>query len=103
MRILLDENVDKRIKDVLSQKGIRVSTTYEAGMSSKTDREILEFASKNEMAVLTHDDDFLKVAEESESHATIIFLPQRIRFREMKNRLKEIDSQIETMNQIIYI
>lgn len=101
MNILLDENVDNRIKDFLNSKNFDVKTTYKHGLDESTDRELLEFALENEKVILTHDDDFLTLIEDRDKHPTIIFLPQRIRFREMKRRLDSLEDT-EIRNQIIY-
>ena len=42
---------------------------------SSSDTEIIEACLKNEAAILTHDDDFLSLADEMEEHPTVIFLP----------------------------
>lgn len=102
MKILLDENTDFRVKDILEPK-FNVETTRDENLSSESDREILEFAEENSFVILTHDDDFLSLINNRESFSTIVFLPQRIRFREMKKRLKKLPETIPEKNEIIYL
>jgi len=101
MKILLDENVDHRIKKFLEDHGFDVYTTPKEDLNSRSDREIIDYALENSLTILTHDDDFLSITDGKEEHPTLIFLPQRIRFREMKNRLEDIELR-ESKNQIIY-
>ena len=93
MKILLDENVDNRIESILENLDFEVSTTYKESLTSQNDSEILKYCRENDFAVLTHDDDFLKIKNSRQKEAGVIFLPQRIRFREMKNRVKQLKNQ----------
>lgn len=102
MKILLDQNVDARLKEFLESKNYEVNTTYEEDLSAESDKAILEYSLENDYIILTHDDDFLSLIEEMDESPTIIFLPQRIRFREMKTRIKQLDQEIPAMNQEIY-
>jgi predicted nuclease of predicted toxin-antitoxin system len=100
MNILLDQNVDVRIKEFLESKGFKVDTTYEEGLSTESDRRILEYALENGYVILTHDDDFLSIKDGMEEHPTIIYLSQRIRLREMKRRLESLDQLPETGREV---
>ncbi|MFB6116237.1 MAG: hypothetical protein ABEK10_01880 [Candidatus Nanosalina sp.] len=71
-------------------------------MTGTPDEEILDELD-GEDNVLTHDDDFLSIVEERDSHPVIAFLPQRIRFREMKKRVKELDADTEDRGEVIYL
>ncbi|MFT4868276.1 MAG: putative nuclease of putative toxin-antitoxin system [Candidatus Nanohaloarchaea archaeon] len=105
MIILLDENVDNRIKKFLENKtGFRVLTTFEEGLNSSPDREILRKSLENNYLILTHDDDFLSITSELEKHASIIYLPQRIKFREMKTRIEKLaENELEEKNEIYFV
>jgi predicted nuclease of predicted toxin-antitoxin system len=105
MIILLDENVDNRIKNFLEDEiDIKVLTTFEEGLTSSPDQEILRKSLKNNHVILTHDDDFLSLTSEQEKHASIIYLPQRIKFREMKTRLEKLsEHNLEEKNEIYFI
>lgn len=102
MKLVLDENVDNRIHGVLEDMGFRVETTYDLGLTGTPDEEILEELDDGDV-VLSHDDDFLAIVEEKDSHPVIAFLPQRIRFREMKKRVKELDADTENRGEVIYL
>jgi predicted nuclease of predicted toxin-antitoxin system len=103
MKILLDENIDNRLKQVLESWDFKVRTTFDEDLSGETDLEILEHALKNEFLILTHDDDFLSLIQEQDEHPTIAYIPQRTRFREMKNRSSELDEKIPVKGEIIFL
>ena len=100
MKILLDQNVDRRIKSFLESQGFDVDTTYDQGLSSESDENILKYCLEEEYAILTHDDDFLTIKDEKDVSPSIVLLPQRIRFREMKRRLKDLEIESKKGLQI---
>ena len=103
MRILLDENVDNRLKQVLESRGFEVETTFNEDLTGKTDDEILDHASENDFLILTHDDDFLSLIQKMDKHPTILYIPQRIRFRELKNRTSELDKNISVKDEVMFL
>lgn len=56
--VLSDENVHIDIITGLRQKGIHLVTAIEVGLSGRRDEDILEYAEKHEMLLLTGDKDF---------------------------------------------
>ncbi len=60
-RILIDQNVPKRVMDWLKQKGFEIVTLADANLRGATDNKIAAFAIQNKMAVLTQDADFAKM------------------------------------------
>lgn len=103
MNILLDENVDNRLKHVLESRGFSVSTTFEEDLTGDTDPEIVEYALQNESLILTHDDDFLSIIQERDEHPTIVYIPQRIRFREMKDRSSELNETLSVKDEVLFL
>lgn len=102
--ILLDENVDNRIREVLDSIGIDSVTTFEEDLSSTPDQEILEYAQRKGLVILTHDDDFLTLASESSSHASVLYIPQSTHFSEMKNRIRVLeDTDIDREDQTYFL
>lgn len=101
--ILLDENVDRRISVFLESKGFNVTNTDKEGLSSVKDREIISYSLKNSLIILTHDDDFLSLIKQQKDSPKVIYLPQRIRFREMKRRLEDLHQKIsQSKSEEIY-
>jgi predicted nuclease of predicted toxin-antitoxin system len=77
IRFHLDENVNPAIAGALRQKGIDVTTCRESGLLGKTDQEQLAFAMREMRVIVTHDDDFLRLADSGYSHAGIVYCQQK--------------------------
>ncbi len=60
-KILIDQNIPKRVVDWLKQKGFEIVTLADANLRGATDKKIAAFAIQNNMAVLTQDVDFAKM------------------------------------------
>jgi predicted nuclease of predicted toxin-antitoxin system len=70
-----DENFSAQALVSLKDLGHDTQSIFEAGLANQkiTDREILEYASRNDRAVLTFDRrDYYKLHQESPKHAGII-------------------------------
>lgn len=81
MKLLLDENVPVSFKKILARVGFDVEhVLYVKECKSKTDIEILEYARKKELTIVTFDLDFchLKINE----HCGIIKIDSRIKNKE---------------------
>ena len=73
IRFHLDENVNSAIAKGLRGRGVDVTTTREAGLIGADDEEQLKFAKSEGRAVVTHDDDFLRVQID---HTGIVYCGQ---------------------------
>jgi predicted nuclease of predicted toxin-antitoxin system len=91
VKLLLDENVDNRLKPVLENLGFEISTTYGEGLTSVSDEKILDYALENGFVVVTHDDDLLGISDGREEFPSIVYLRQRTRFRQMKQKFSELE------------
>lgn len=60
-RILIDQNIPKRVMDWLKQKGFEIVTLADVNLRGAADKKIAVFAMQNNMAVLTQDVDFAKM------------------------------------------
>ncbi|MFQ5733002.1 MAG: DUF5615 family PIN-like protein [Planctomycetaceae bacterium] len=76
IRFHLDESVTVAIVLPLRQRGIDVTTSAEADLLEATDEEQLEFAASQGRVLITHDADFLALADTAE-HAGIGYCHQR--------------------------
>lgn len=56
--VLSDENVHMDIVNGLRQKGIRLVTAMEAGLAGRKDEDILDYAEKHDLCLLSGDKDF---------------------------------------------
>lgn len=103
MKILLDENVDNRVKSVLRSEGFKVHTVAEEGLVGSKDREIAEYCGKESFAVFTHDDDFLSIIQTGDFEFKVVYLPQRINFKQMKKRIKKLEQDKLRDSSIVYL
>ena len=78
LRIYTDENVDARIADGLSNRGIKAFSAVEKGMIGASDKEHFRFAAELQAVIFTHDHHFLEIAreiaEEGKQHWGVIFV-----------------------------
>jgi predicted nuclease of predicted toxin-antitoxin system len=59
--ILLDQNIPKRVRDWMKQKGFEMVILADVNLRGAPDKKIAEFAMQNNMAILTQDVDFAKL------------------------------------------
>lgn len=57
-RFLLDENISQTVSQILRDSGFSVLHVEEIRLSNSADEDILSFAKKRKMTVITHDKDF---------------------------------------------
>jgi predicted nuclease of predicted toxin-antitoxin system len=88
---------------VLESEGFQVSKVSEEDLTAAKDRKIAEYCAKNSFAVLTHDDDFLSLSQTVELDFTVIYIPQRINFKKMKQRIKKLQKEKLRGSSIVYL
>lgn len=76
VRFYFDEHVGRAIAKGLHRRGIDVLTLAKAGMLGASDEEHMAFARSQERVIVTHNDDFLRLAAEGVDHAGIVYAPQ---------------------------
>lgn len=69
----LDENVDPVIAAALRRYGVDVTTTSEVGLRTASDEAHLAFAKRENRVIVTHDDDFLRMASKIWDHPGIAY------------------------------
>ncbi len=65
IRFHLDENVDPVIAVALRRYGVDVAITFEAGPRTAGDEAHMAFAKRENRVIVTHDDDFLRMASKN--------------------------------------
>jgi predicted nuclease of predicted toxin-antitoxin system len=73
LRFHLDENVDPAIAHGLRNRGVDVTTSDDQGLNSADDDAHLRFGQAEGRVIVTHDEDFLKLAADGASHAGIAY------------------------------
>jgi len=77
VRYYLDEHIAEAVAKGLRRRGVDVLTLTEAGMLGASDEEHFAFAREEERTIVTHDDDFLRLAAQSSEHSGVVHIPQR--------------------------
>jgi hypothetical protein len=95
VRYYLDEHIAEAIATGLRNRGIDVLTLIEAGMLGASDREHITYAYEEGRVLVTHGDDFLRLAAQTEEHAGVAFAPQSRSIGEMVRGLTVIVEEME--------
>jgi len=77
IRYYLDEHIAGAVAEGLRRRGIEVLTLTEAEMLGASDEEHFAFAREEGRTIVTHDDDFLRLAAQTNDHAGVVYMPQR--------------------------
>jgi len=75
----LDEHINPAIARELRRQNINVTTTVEANLRGQSDESQLAFASREGRVLITHDDDFLRLASVNKQHSGIAYCHQESR------------------------
>ncbi len=73
IRFHLDEHIDPDIARALRRHGIDVTTTVEAGLYSQSDRLQIDYTKTSGRVIVTHDTDFLRMANQDSDHPGIVY------------------------------
>lgn len=76
IRFHLDENVDPAVAVGLKRRGVDVTTASEIGLGGSADEEQIEFCIRDNRAIFTTDQDFLKLHVDRPDHRGIVFAHQ---------------------------
>ncbi|GGA23607.1 DUF5615 family PIN-like protein [Okeania sp. KiyG1] len=69
----LDEHIDNSIANGLRRYGIDVTTTVETGLRTQSYESHLEFIRSEKRVMVTHDEDFLIIASQTNEHPGIAY------------------------------
>ena len=72
-----DEHISKALSSALRNKVIDVMTCQEAELRTASDDEHFIFAQNTERAIITNDNDFLKLASDQPEHWGIVYIVNR--------------------------
>jgi uncharacterized protein with PIN domain len=83
VRYYTDENISRAVINGLRQRGVDVLSVPDANMMGASDEEHLAFALEQGRIIVTHDDDFLRLAASGRAHAGIVYGSQQLSVGEM--------------------
>jgi uncharacterized protein with PIN domain len=78
VRYYTDENISRAVINGLRQRGVDVLSVPDANMMGASDEEHLAFALEQGRIIVTHDDDFLRLATSGRAHAGIVYGSQQL-------------------------
>lgn len=76
IRFHLDEHVPHAIARALTNRGIDVTTTTDAGLLGADDELHIAFANSGGRVIVTNDADFLRRADAGTAHHGIVYYPR---------------------------
>lgn len=107
LRFHLDENDNPTIADALRRLGVDVTTTNEMHLRTRTDTVHWDYAQRESRVIVTHDDDFLRLAHQNEFHAGVAYCSQSKRtVGEIVRRLMKLHEEQTTdrmMGRVFYL
>lgn len=100
VKIYTDESVPVAVAAGLQRRHVAATSARDSGNLGLTDEEQFAYATSHQMAIFTHDADFLRLAsihaESGEDHWGIIYAHQnKVTIGECIHRLKEIADLLE--------
>jgi len=102
--LVADENVPTPVVEALRSNGYEVHRAQEEYGQGTTDSEILEACAEEERVVLTNDNDFALLAEDTEHAGGVIYNDQDLRTREILRGVVRIDNAYDSLeNQLEWL
>lgn len=95
IRFHLDENVSSAIATALRRFEINVTTTSDADLIGATDLEQYVYIQQESRIIVTHDDDFLRIASARNDHSGIVYC------RKDARSIGEIVEQLILIHEIL--
>jgi len=75
--IQADEHIPQEVVTGLNARGIEAYSAYHEGLSGASDREVFEYAQRENRVILTNDPDFFSLLEEGQHHGILYLTTQR--------------------------
>ena len=96
LKFLLDADMPRSSAEVIRSFGYDVDDVRDVGLGSVKDKEIIEYALKNGLIIVTRDTDFGEVLRYPEHPGAIILrLPYTFTAKQINEKLKEFFSSVE--------
>ena len=96
MKFLLDADMPKSTADIIRSFGYDVEDVRDIGLGAAKDKEIIEYALKNERIIVTRDTDFGEVLRYPKHPGAIIFrLPYTFIAEKINERVKKFFETVD--------
>ncbi len=106
LKFYIDESVNIAVASGLRRRGVEALSAREAGNLGLSDKEQIEYAIKNNFVIVTHDDDFLFLAEGFKHKGIVYVHQQKYSIGELLIMLKllwEIADSKDMLNHIEFL
>ncbi len=90
-----NEHISPAVAAGLRRRGVEVLTTQEAGMLGQPDTAQLAFAASQGRALVTQDDDYLRLHAQGTPHGGIVYAPRQTQVGELVRSLMLIYQVLE--------
>lgn len=101
-----DESVNVAVTEGLKRRGIKAISTRDAKNLGLSDKEQLEYATRNNLVIVTHDDDFLSRTMKLEHKGVVYVHQQKYSVGNLIKMLKllwDIAEQNEMVNHVEFL
>jgi len=104
LKLVADENVPTPVVEALRSNGYDVHRAQEEYGQGTDDYELIEACANEERVILTNDNDFATLNEETEHAGVIIYNDQDLRTREILRGVIRIDDEYDGLkNQLEWL
>lgn len=83
-----NESVNIVIAEGLKRRGVKVISARDTDKLGLSDKEQLDYAARENLVIVTHDDDFLSIAMECDHKGIVYVHQQKYRVGDLIRRLK---------------
>ncbi|MBI5039436.1 MAG: DUF5615 family PIN-like protein [Nitrospirae bacterium] len=98
-----NESVSVAVSEGLQRRGVKAVSARDAGNLGLSDEEQLVYASKNNLVIVTHDDDFLSMAMEIEHNGIAYVHQEKYNVGDLIRRLKLLWETTQAENMINHV
>lgn len=102
----INESVNVAVGKGLKRRGVKVISARDANNLGLSDKEQLDYATKNNLVIVTHDDDFLSMAMKLEHKGIVYVRQQKYSVGDLIRRLKllwDITEQKDIVNHVEFL
>lgn len=102
----INESVNVAVGEGLKRRGVKVISARDANNLGLSDKEQLDYATKKNLVIVTHDDDFLSMAMELEHKGIVYVHQQKYSTGDLIRRLKllwDIAEQRDIVNHVEFL
>ena len=98
-----NESVNVAVAEALKRRGVKVKSARDADNLGVSDKDQLDYANKNNLVIVTHDDDFLSIAINSKHNGIAYVHQQKYSVGDLIRKLKLLWDLVEQKDIINHV